>query len=417
MVYVVGNHDAEVWWNTRVQRLLIEAGLVDVFALSYSASFESLPEQLVYCEHGNQFDPSNTLVDYANPLDTPVGAHIVTELVRPIGSGAAITGSLDLRDVSYVFPLAAIPDWIAGRIFYQFLGRLLRWLLAPLVIAYAAYEGLAAVVQAFGGSLALRPLFLELAYVVGLVVVAFVVVFLISRRTAEHSVSTVATGFPGQASSPERYREDVAIRQLLPAPGGRSASSDGREPLPPRDRGIRLGAHPCPRDVGADASRRARNGDRQYRLLASPTTARARPARRPARVRARLRQLPRPNPIQSRRGDGGAVGASQAGRAAAALDRTDRDRGENAAPAAARRRTTADGPAYGHARSTRALLNAGSGQSAHGRLTTRPISLFAGTVAMETPTGPERSRAGSGSSSPPLTWRSRASSRSSSSMR
>jgi len=215
VVYVVGNHDAEIWWNPRVQRSLIEAGLVDVFGLSYSASFESLPEQLVYCEHGNQFDPTNTIVDYTNPLDTPVGAHVVTELVRPIGSGAAITRSIDLRDLSYVFPLAAIPRWIAGRIFYQFLGQVLRWLLVPLVVAYVAYEGLAAVVQAFGGSLALRPLFLELAYVMGLLVAASAVVFLISRRTATHAGSTLASGFPGQAPGPERYREDVAIRRLL----------------------------------------------------------------------------------------------------------------------------------------------------------------------------------------------------------
>jgi 3',5'-cyclic AMP phosphodiesterase CpdA len=117
VVYVVGNHDAEIWWNPRIQRSLRQAGLVDVFALSYLASFASQPEQLVYCEHGNQFDPSNTLVDYANPLDTPVGAHVVTELVRPIGSGIAVTRSVDLREVSYVFPLAAIPQWVAGRIF------------------------------------------------------------------------------------------------------------------------------------------------------------------------------------------------------------------------------------------------------------------------------------------------------------
>jgi UDP-2,3-diacylglucosamine pyrophosphatase LpxH len=53
VVYVVGNHDTEVWWNPRIQRSLSEAGLVEVFALAYQASFASLPEQLVYCEHGN----------------------------------------------------------------------------------------------------------------------------------------------------------------------------------------------------------------------------------------------------------------------------------------------------------------------------------------------------------------------------
>jgi UDP-2,3-diacylglucosamine pyrophosphatase LpxH len=215
VVYLVGNHDAEVWWNPRIQRSLRQAGLVDVFGLSYAASFASLPGQLVYCEHGNQFDPSNTLVDYANPLDSPVGAHVVTELVRPIRSGIAVTRSIDLREVSYVFPLAAIPQWVAGRIFYQFLGQVLRWLLAPLIVVYLAYEGLAAVVRVLGGSLALRPLFLEVAYVLGLLAVAFAVVFLISRRTTARAISTMATHLPGQAPGPERYREDVAIRQLL----------------------------------------------------------------------------------------------------------------------------------------------------------------------------------------------------------
>jgi hypothetical protein len=217
VVYVVGNHDTELWWNPATQRLLREAGLVDVFGLSYAASFQSLPEQLVYCEHGNQFDPANTVADYANPLDSPVGAHVVTELVRPIGSGIAVTRSIDLRELSYVFPLAAIPRWVAGRIFYQFLGQVLRWLLAPLVVGYLAYEALAAVVRAFGGSLALRPLFLEVAYVLGLLAAAFAVVFLISRRTTARAVAAIATDFPGQAQGPERYREDVAIRELLEA--------------------------------------------------------------------------------------------------------------------------------------------------------------------------------------------------------
>jgi hypothetical protein len=109
VVYLVGNHDAEVWWNPRVRRSLQEAGLVDVFALSYAAGFGSRPGQLVYCEHGNQFDPANTLVDYANPLDTPVGAHVLTEAIRPIGSRAAATSGVDLREVRYVFPVPRIP--------------------------------------------------------------------------------------------------------------------------------------------------------------------------------------------------------------------------------------------------------------------------------------------------------------------
>jgi len=89
------------------------------------------------------------------------------------------------------------------------------------VVAYGASEALAVVVRALGGSLGLRPVFLELAYVMVLLVLAAAVVFLISRRTAQHPVSTLAAEFPGQAPGPERYREDVAIRQLL---------EDGRPP-------------------------------------------------------------------------------------------------------------------------------------------------------------------------------------------
>jgi UDP-2,3-diacylglucosamine pyrophosphatase LpxH len=222
VVYVVGNHDAEVWWNPRIQRLLGEAGLVEVFGLSYSASFASLPEQVVYCEHGNQFDPANAIADYANPLDTPVGAHVVTEMIRPLGSGAAATRGFDLRQVRHVFPVAAHPgpaEWIAGRIFYQFLGQVLRWLLillAFVIIAFVVYEGLADVLgRASGGSRALRSVLIEAAYGVAVLAFALVVVFLISRRTTIDVITTLASRFPWLAPGSERSREEVAIRRLL----------------------------------------------------------------------------------------------------------------------------------------------------------------------------------------------------------
>jgi hypothetical protein len=188
--------------------------------LSYSASFRSLPAQLVYCEHGNQFDPSSTIADYANPLDTPVDAHVVAELVRPIGSGARIGRGLDLREVSYVFPLAAHPgpaEWVAGRIFYRFFDQVLRWLLvllAILVAAYAAYGALAVLRgRSSGAPPAPRSVLLEVGYDLVVLVFALVVVFLISRRTAGHAVAILASRFPGPAFG--RRWEEVAIRELL----------------------------------------------------------------------------------------------------------------------------------------------------------------------------------------------------------
>ena len=84
VVYLPGNHDAEMWWNEGIQRTLREEGLVDEVALSYAARFGSVPDRLVYCEHGNQFDPANAMTDYDDPLDTQFGDHIVTDVLRRI---------------------------------------------------------------------------------------------------------------------------------------------------------------------------------------------------------------------------------------------------------------------------------------------------------------------------------------------
>jgi hypothetical protein len=157
-----------------------------------------------------------------------VGTHVLTELVRPVGSGAAGSRGLDLREVSHVFPVAAHPgpaEWLAGRIFYQFLGQLLRWLLALLaflVAAYVAYGGLAvALGRATEGTRALRSVLIEATYGLAVLVFALAVVFLISRRTAKDVVSTLASRFPWLAPESERDREELAIRQLL---------EDGRPP-------------------------------------------------------------------------------------------------------------------------------------------------------------------------------------------
>src|SRR5919199_224575 len=54
VVYMPGNHDAEMWWNPRIQETLREQGLVNEFARSYLASTEVGGERrIIYCEHGN----------------------------------------------------------------------------------------------------------------------------------------------------------------------------------------------------------------------------------------------------------------------------------------------------------------------------------------------------------------------------
>lgn len=118
VVYLPGNHDAEAWWNPRIQETLKAAGLVDEFAYSYLASMSVGGERrVVYCEHGNQLDPVNVVEDYSDSLDMPLGHHVVMDFTRRVAPYGEVSPGLDLSEIKMVYPLVAIPGWVAGRYF------------------------------------------------------------------------------------------------------------------------------------------------------------------------------------------------------------------------------------------------------------------------------------------------------------
>jgi predicted phosphodiesterase len=186
VIYLPGNHDAEAWWNHEIQAELRRQGVVHEFALSYAAVFESEPDRIIYCEHGNEFDPANAKRDYDDPLDTPLGDHVVTELAPRIANRGTI-GGVHLRDVDRVFPLTTIPDWASGRLFYELATQTVHWLLLPLLIAYVGYELIAYALDA-GGALELpgigvrRVLFVEIGVdVVFLILISALFLFAVRR--------------------------------------------------------------------------------------------------------------------------------------------------------------------------------------------------------------------------------------------
>lgn len=141
VVYLPGNHDAEVWWNPQVQETLREAGLVHEFMLSHQASLGAPDRQFtVYCEHGNQFDPQNQIEDYSDPLDTPLGHHIVTDFTRRIAPLGEVVRGLNISDIKNVYPLAAVPQWVASKYFYSVLGQVVTYLMIPFILSYVAYR-------------------------------------------------------------------------------------------------------------------------------------------------------------------------------------------------------------------------------------------------------------------------------------
>ena len=115
VIYLLGNHNAEGWWNPEIQETLREQGLVDEFPHYYVVSMPVGDERrIIYCEHGNQLDPANVVEDYYDRLDTPLGYHVVTDFTRRVAPFGEISGGLNLSELTMVYPLVAIPRWVVA---------------------------------------------------------------------------------------------------------------------------------------------------------------------------------------------------------------------------------------------------------------------------------------------------------------
>lgn len=223
-VYLPGNHDAEVWWNPSIQETLRASGLVDEFAYSYLASINAGGEKrVVYCEHGNQLDPVNTVGDYADSLDTPLGHHIVTDFTRRVAPYGEVSPGLDLAEIKMVYPLVAIPAWIAGRYFYDFVGKVTKFLLLPLLVVYTIYRTAAHLVALARGDRGgffrdaseipqAHLLFLDLT-IFGLVtLLVFAVFFIVVRHVVRRTLKAVS---PGKRPESPQYSPAEASQKKI----------------------------------------------------------------------------------------------------------------------------------------------------------------------------------------------------------
>jgi hypothetical protein len=57
----------------------------------------------------NQLDPANAVENYENPLDMPLGHHVVTDFTRRVAPYGQVSSNLDLPEVKMVYPLMALP--------------------------------------------------------------------------------------------------------------------------------------------------------------------------------------------------------------------------------------------------------------------------------------------------------------------
>jgi hypothetical protein len=85
--------------------------------------------RVVRCEHGHAFDPANAFRDPRSPLDSPLGQHVVQEVLPEVTRSPLLADLPALQDPN------AAGQLLASRLVYQQLGRRAWWLLLPLAAA------------------------------------------------------------------------------------------------------------------------------------------------------------------------------------------------------------------------------------------------------------------------------------------
>src|SRR3984957_11683315 len=201
VIYTIGNHDGDLAWDIKAADAVREmAGA----RLCLAADLILADGRKIRVEHGHQLDQYNCFCDARNPLDTPLGHHIVRQVLPRIewlGQGWG-DGAHEMAGP------AAFPSLIGSRLVYRKLGRHLWWLIAiPLVILIAVRIGvLAAFTSRYPDTDAWvhRGAILGYGAVADLVVIGAVVAF-IARRTWV-SISALALDNRG-------YQQNQAARQ------------------------------------------------------------------------------------------------------------------------------------------------------------------------------------------------------------
>ena len=128
VIYTIGNHDADLAWDVKAADAVRE---MTGARLCLAADLVLADGKKIRVEHGHQLDPYNCFCDARNPLDTPMGHHIVREVIPRIeflGRGW-VDGAHEMADPT------DFPSFIGSRLVYRKLGRHLWWLIAiPLAI-------------------------------------------------------------------------------------------------------------------------------------------------------------------------------------------------------------------------------------------------------------------------------------------
>jgi UDP-2,3-diacylglucosamine pyrophosphatase LpxH len=128
VIYTIGNHDGDLAWDVKSADAVWELMGAQ---LCLAADLVFGDGRKIRIEHGHQLDPYNCFHDPRNSLDTPIGHHVVREVIPRIewlGRGW-VDGAHEMADPT------DFPSFIASRLVYRKLIRHVWWLIAiPLAL-------------------------------------------------------------------------------------------------------------------------------------------------------------------------------------------------------------------------------------------------------------------------------------------
>jgi UDP-2,3-diacylglucosamine pyrophosphatase LpxH len=130
VIYTVGNHDGDLAWDLKAATAVREATGAK---LCLAADLVLPGGEKIRVEHGHQIDPYNCFHDPRNPLDTPLGHHIVREVIPKIEwlGRDWLTGAHEMADP------ADFPSFLASRLVYRKLARHLWWVILVPIMLFA----------------------------------------------------------------------------------------------------------------------------------------------------------------------------------------------------------------------------------------------------------------------------------------
>lgn len=194
VIYLIGNHDQEMYWNKDIQRTLTEYGITITGKenLTYTHTFKHNTNTFtVYAEHGNQFDPQNSFVDWNSKNETPLGHHLITDFANKVGRLEKESGREWLHDTANVRPLELLPVWFMSNYFYEELNRILKLIAVPILLGFIITRLLPIYfllqlfnIKFFKLSILPKPLLITLLVIIGIditLIILFIVFSIIKR--------------------------------------------------------------------------------------------------------------------------------------------------------------------------------------------------------------------------------------------